>query len=90
MYEVKLVAYNGNGESDSSTRLVSLVEESMSNPTTGEYEHTLCSSNFGLSAVIKAEKTLHCIKKDQLILYNLKYIQCWVSPLSNMTLNISK
>lgn len=41
VYEVKLVAYNGNGESDSSTRLVSLVEERMSNPTTGEYDHTL-------------------------------------------------
>ena len=28
VYEVKLVAYNGNGESDSSNRLVSLAEES--------------------------------------------------------------
>lgn len=63
VYEVKLVAYNGNGESDSSTRLVSLVEERMSNPTTGEYEHTLCSSNFGLSALIKTKKTPCCIKK---------------------------
>lgn len=44
VYEVKLVAYNGNGESDSSTRLVSLVEERMSNPTTGEYDCTLCLS----------------------------------------------
>uniref|UniRef100_A0A3Q3X134 Immunoglobulin superfamily DCC subclass member 3 n=1 Tax=Mola mola TaxID=94237 RepID=A0A3Q3X134_MOLML len=35
VYEVKLVAYNGNGESDCSKRLVSLVEESMSNPTAG-------------------------------------------------------
>lgn len=42
VYEVKLVAYNGNGESDSPKRLVSLVEEGMSNPTTGEYDHRLC------------------------------------------------
>ncbi|XP_075867852.1 immunoglobulin superfamily DCC subclass member 3 [Nelusetta ayraudi] len=34
VYEVKLVAYNGNGESDGSTRLVSLVEERASDPTT--------------------------------------------------------
>lgn len=38
MYEVKLVAYNGNGESDGSTRLVSLVEEKISDPSTGEGE----------------------------------------------------
>lgn len=40
VYEVKLVAYNGNGESDGSTRLVSLVEEKMSDPTSGEDEHS--------------------------------------------------
>lgn len=62
VYEVKLVAYNGNGESDSSARLVSLVEERMSNPTTGECRHTLCPGNVGLSAVIKAEQTPRGIK----------------------------
>lgn len=41
VYEVKLVAYNGNGESDCQKRLVSLVEEGMSNPATGEYDQTL-------------------------------------------------
>lgn len=41
VYEVKLVAYNGNGESDGSPRLVSLVEENMSEPSTGEYGHSL-------------------------------------------------
>lgn len=39
VYEVKLVAYNGNGESDSSKRLVSLAEEGVSDPATGEYDH---------------------------------------------------
>lgn len=38
VYEVKLVAYNGNGESDCQKRLVSLVEEDMSNPATGKYD----------------------------------------------------
>lgn len=42
VYEVKLVAYNGNGESDCSKRLVSLAEEGMSGKTTGEYDHRLC------------------------------------------------
>lgn len=36
VYEVKLVAYNGNGESDGSARLVSLVEEKTSDPSSGE------------------------------------------------------
>lgn len=31
VYEVKLLAYNGNGESDSFNRLVSLTEESAHN-----------------------------------------------------------
>uniref|UniRef100_A0AAV2K3M2 Immunoglobulin superfamily DCC subclass member 3 n=1 Tax=Knipowitschia caucasica TaxID=637954 RepID=A0AAV2K3M2_KNICA len=35
VYEIKLVAYNGNGESDSSKRLVSLAEEVPSAKTTG-------------------------------------------------------
>ncbi|XP_042362968.1 immunoglobulin superfamily DCC subclass member 3 [Plectropomus leopardus] len=35
VYEVKLVAYNGNGESDCSKRLVSLAEEGTSDKTTG-------------------------------------------------------
>lgn len=39
VYEVKVVAYNGNGESDSSKRLVSLAEEGVSDPATGEYDH---------------------------------------------------
>lgn len=38
-YEVKLVAYNGNGESDCSKRLVSLADEGASNPAAGEYDH---------------------------------------------------
>ncbi len=33
MYEVKLVAYNGNGESDCSKKLVSLAEDGMSAKT---------------------------------------------------------
>lgn len=41
VYEVKLVAYNGNGDSDGSTRLVSLVEEKISDSTSGEDEHTV-------------------------------------------------
>lgn len=36
VYEVKLVAYNGNGESDCSKRLVSLAEEGVSEQSTGE------------------------------------------------------
>ncbi|KAF0047734.1 hypothetical protein F2P81_001367 [Scophthalmus maximus] len=35
VYEVKLVAYNGNGESDCSKRLVSLAEEGVSDQSTG-------------------------------------------------------
>ncbi|XP_045913802.1 immunoglobulin superfamily DCC subclass member 3 [Micropterus dolomieu] len=35
VYEVKLLAYNGNGESDCSKRLVSLAEEGMSDQSTG-------------------------------------------------------
>ncbi|KAM6900043.1 immunoglobulin superfamily DCC subclass member 3-like [Xenentodon cancila] len=35
VYEIKLVAYNGNGESDCSKRLVSLAEQGMSDPITG-------------------------------------------------------
>ncbi|XP_051812056.1 immunoglobulin superfamily DCC subclass member 3 [Acanthochromis polyacanthus] len=35
VYEIKLVAYNGNGESDCSKRLVSLAEEGMSDQSTG-------------------------------------------------------
>lgn len=42
VYEVKLVAYNGNGESDCQKRLVSLVEEGISNPATGEYAQRIC------------------------------------------------
>lgn len=41
VYEVKLVAYNGNGESDCSKRLVSLAEEGTSAQNTGEYQYTL-------------------------------------------------
>lgn len=36
VYEIKLVAYNGNGESDCSKRLVSLAEHGMSDPRSGE------------------------------------------------------
>ena len=42
VYEVKLVAYNGNGESECSKRLVSLAEEGTSAQNTGEYDHRLC------------------------------------------------
>ena len=42
VYEVKLVAYNGNGESDCSKRLVSLAEEGTSAQTTGEDHHRVC------------------------------------------------
>ncbi|XP_019115237.2 immunoglobulin superfamily DCC subclass member 3 [Larimichthys crocea] len=45
VYEVKLVAYNGNGESDSSKRLVSLAEEGVSDPATGE--KSLCQCRDG-------------------------------------------
>ncbi|CDQ67687.1 unnamed protein product [Oncorhynchus mykiss] len=40
VYEVKLVAYNGNGESDCSKRLVSLAEEGSSAKTSGENQCT--------------------------------------------------
>uniref|UniRef100_A0A8C7XGQ1 Immunoglobulin superfamily DCC subclass member 3 n=1 Tax=Oryzias sinensis TaxID=183150 RepID=A0A8C7XGQ1_9TELE len=39
VYEIKLVAYNGNGESDCSKRLVSLAEHGMSDPRSG---NSLC------------------------------------------------
>nr|XP_046274654.1 immunoglobulin superfamily DCC subclass member 3 [Scatophagus argus] len=45
VYEVKLVAYNGNGESDCSKRLVSLAEEGVSDPTTGG--NSLCQCRDG-------------------------------------------
>ncbi|XP_069032663.1 immunoglobulin superfamily DCC subclass member 3 [Embiotoca jacksoni] len=45
VYEVKLVAYNGNGESDCSKRLVSLAEEGMSSKTTGG--NSLCQCRDG-------------------------------------------
>ncbi|XP_068188424.1 immunoglobulin superfamily DCC subclass member 3 [Antennarius striatus] len=35
VFEVRLVAFNGNGESDCSNRLVSLAEEGVSHPATG-------------------------------------------------------
>ncbi|XP_028452710.1 immunoglobulin superfamily DCC subclass member 3 [Perca flavescens] len=44
VYEVKLVAYNGNGESDFSKRLVSLAEEGMSDQTSGD---SLCQCRDG-------------------------------------------
>lgn len=40
VYEIKLVAYNGNGESDCSKRLVSLAEEGVRDQSTGECRHT--------------------------------------------------
>lgn len=40
VYEIKLVAYNGNGESDCSKRLVSLAEEGARDQSTGECRHT--------------------------------------------------
>lgn len=43
VYEIKLVAYNGNGESDCSKRLVSLAGEGTNEQATGEYEHSLFS-----------------------------------------------
>ncbi|XP_019744477.1 immunoglobulin superfamily DCC subclass member 3 [Hippocampus comes] len=42
VYEVKLVAYNGNGESDCSKRLVSLAEEGTSAQNTGENAPCQC------------------------------------------------
>nr|XP_020442529.1 immunoglobulin superfamily DCC subclass member 3-like [Monopterus albus] len=45
VYEVKLVAYNGNGESDCSKRLVSLAEEGMSEQSTGG--NSLCQCRDG-------------------------------------------
>lgn len=43
VYEIKLVAYNGNGESDCSKRLVSLAEEGTAAQTTGEWLlHGIC------------------------------------------------
>ncbi|KAM8766250.1 immunoglobulin superfamily DCC subclass member 3, partial [Acanthopagrus schlegelii] len=42
VYEVKLVAYNGNGESDCSKRLVSLAEEGTSDSSTGEKSMCQC------------------------------------------------
>ncbi|XP_026203903.1 immunoglobulin superfamily DCC subclass member 3 [Anabas testudineus] len=44
VYEVKLVAYNGNGESDCSKRLVSLAEEGVSEQSTG---NSLCECRDG-------------------------------------------
>lgn len=37
VYEIQLVAFNGNGESDCSKRLVSLAEQSLSEQMTGEH-----------------------------------------------------
>uniref|UniRef100_UPI0037E96B59 immunoglobulin superfamily DCC subclass member 3 n=1 Tax=Semicossyphus pulcher TaxID=241346 RepID=UPI0037E96B59 len=45
VYEVKLVAYNGNGESDCSKRLVSLAEEGGSDPAAGG--NSLCQCRDG-------------------------------------------
>nr|XP_023831183.1 immunoglobulin superfamily DCC subclass member 3 [Salvelinus alpinus] len=42
VYEVKLVAYNGNGESDCSKRLVSLAEEGTSAKTSGGENQCTC------------------------------------------------
>ncbi|KAM3595721.1 uncharacterized protein V6R79_001611 [Siganus canaliculatus] len=44
VYEVKLVAYNGNGESDCSKRLVSLAEEGVSDPATGGSRQCHCQN----------------------------------------------
>ncbi|KAK5883054.1 hypothetical protein CesoFtcFv8_019424 [Champsocephalus esox] len=48
VYEVKLVAYNGNGESDGSKRLVSLAEEAKSAPSPGGGEASLGSIVIGI------------------------------------------
>ncbi|XP_029370732.1 immunoglobulin superfamily DCC subclass member 3 [Echeneis naucrates] len=45
VYEIKLVAYNGNGESDSSKRLVSMAEEILSDQSTGG--NSLCQCKDG-------------------------------------------
>ncbi|GAA6226730.1 immunoglobulin superfamily DCC subclass member 3-like [Lates japonicus] len=45
VYEVKLVAYNGNGESDCSKRLVSLAQEGLSDQNTGG--NSLCQCRDG-------------------------------------------
>nr|XP_033950830.1 immunoglobulin superfamily DCC subclass member 3 [Pseudochaenichthys georgianus] len=45
VYEVNLVAYNGNGESDGSKRLVSLAEEAKSAPSPAE--NSLCQCRGG-------------------------------------------
>ncbi|XP_008329778.1 immunoglobulin superfamily DCC subclass member 3 [Cynoglossus semilaevis] len=45
VYEIKLVSYNGNGESDCSKRLVSLAEEGPSDPNTGG--NSLCQCRDG-------------------------------------------
>lgn len=43
VYEVKLVAYNGNGESDCSKKLVSLAEDGTSAKTSaGNLESVVC------------------------------------------------
>ncbi|XP_055081451.1 immunoglobulin superfamily DCC subclass member 3 [Periophthalmus magnuspinnatus] len=47
VYEIKLVAYNGNGESDCSKRLVSLEEEAPSAKTTGELSTCGCQCREG-------------------------------------------
>uniref|UniRef100_UPI003AABEAA8 immunoglobulin superfamily DCC subclass member 3 n=1 Tax=Centroberyx gerrardi TaxID=166262 RepID=UPI003AABEAA8 len=47
VYEVKLVAYNGNGESDCSKRLVSLAEEGTSAQTTGGKSPCQCRDGEG-------------------------------------------
>lgn len=41
VYEVKLAAYNGNGESDCSKRLVSLAEDGTSAKTSGGESESL-------------------------------------------------
>lgn len=47
MYEVNLVAYNGNGESGCSKRLVSLTEEGTNAKTSGE-----CPINIRVKSVL--------------------------------------
>uniref|UniRef100_A0A4W6CTS2 Immunoglobulin superfamily DCC subclass member 3 n=1 Tax=Lates calcarifer TaxID=8187 RepID=A0A4W6CTS2_LATCA len=52
VYEVKLVAYNGNGESDCSKRLVSLAQEGLSDQNTGEYLEQCRDGEASLGSIV--------------------------------------
>lgn len=53
MYEVKLVAYNGNGESDCSKRLVSLAEDgTVAKASAGKSSMNVCFVYFEMTCYI--------------------------------------